>query len=644
VKKLNLTGHFKSGLELIIERVKVYWETPLDSWFTQHNWNHSDRIVEHINSLLSTSNIVLEKEERFVLLAAIYLHDIGMQLPEYAQLPKKTTYTSGDLEEIRKNHHESSYAAIIDSIKGRKINLGLNNYLDFVSAIAEVARYHRKLDLNNLSDKKIGKTNLRLPLLAAILRFGDELDADYRRVSIDILKTRDIPIISKFYWWGHHYVQSISIVDNTITINYRFPQEYQTEQKLINLFRHKIWDSIYRQRTELNDIFSANNINLNANIKIGRTTFEPCGVECIPNELYDFIKRNDMNIEKINSQFQLAKSPVIPTDVLNFTNTTDMTFMISKMLEFMVVEDYKNAISFTEKEGMIRSFGASTKDQLALAILSANCYFSVGKLKVAEYYYNKILELSAIQPFQEFYKELAYSYEVAALGNLGLVYYHQGENETALTFYERARDMHIRNNSLDGQARQLGNIGSVYCEMRDFPKAIEKFKSALQINKMLKNNYGIIADLCGLGSVYTRIGDMVNAEYYYGQAFEINNGQSIVVEATLLLNTGAILLDINPPSALEKFLKALELFESIGYLNGKANAYINAGLAYHRLQNTQSLDYFKLAQKAFMDLNNTNREKVCLKVIIDFLTVDDKYNEIQKYQKRLQDIEQIDDR
>ena len=120
--------HFKICLNTIIETVRnEIWKENLIKHYTKHGIDHSERIAQYLGKLLEGFPALLNQQERFVLLAAIFLHDIGNQLPKYAGIPIKLTYSIEELEKIRKNHHLSSYEAVKDSIKvNAELPLGLS--------------------------------------------------------------------------------------------------------------------------------------------------------------------------------------------------------------------------------------------------------------------------------------------------------------------------------------------------------------------------------------------------------------------------------------------------------------------------------------------------------------------------------------
>ena len=244
-----INDRFKKCINIIIETVKIkIWNSvTLIPHYTKHGIDHSERIVQYLSKLLEDFPTLLNQQERFVLLAAIYLHDIGNQLPKYVGIPIKSAYSLEEKEKIRKNHHFSSCEAVKDSVKdSAELPLGLDICKEYTQFIAELCKYHRKIDLKVLKDTHMAGHPLRLYLLGALLRLGDELDADYRRVDMEALNIIDIPTESKFYWWSHHYVQSISIDQGHIKLFFRFPEEYKNND-IVEIFKTKRKESLREQ-------------------------------------------------------------------------------------------------------------------------------------------------------------------------------------------------------------------------------------------------------------------------------------------------------------------------------------------------------------------------------------------------------------
>ena len=218
-------------LENVCTAAEHIWSRPLHRYYTDHTVDHSERIIALLDGLtagmMSTDKRLLPTEI-FILLAAAYLHDIGMQNEKFA---------GGNLDEIRAHHSEQTaemiYAVFEDPAHAFPIPLARDPGL--VEAVALVAKGHRRMDLNAAGYEPFvhGGEKLRLRLLAALLRFGDELDMDHRRVDLEQMKLLDLPVESQLHWGKCHYVSGVSIVDEYIRVSYRFPQDRPDYEDLI---------------------------------------------------------------------------------------------------------------------------------------------------------------------------------------------------------------------------------------------------------------------------------------------------------------------------------------------------------------------------------------------------------------------------
>jgi len=215
------------------------WSRPLHRYYTDHTITHSERVITLLDGLtagMMATDKRLSPTEVFVLLAAAYLHDIGMQDERFA---------GGNLETIRAHHHEVTAELIYRTLTFPKapsfregaqaLALGLPDDPGLVEAVALVAKGHRRVDLTGPEYEPLvhGGETVRLRLLAALLRFGDELDIDHRRVDLEQMKLLALPVEAQLYWWKCHYVSGVSIVDEYIRVAYRFPQHRPDYEDLI---------------------------------------------------------------------------------------------------------------------------------------------------------------------------------------------------------------------------------------------------------------------------------------------------------------------------------------------------------------------------------------------------------------------------
>ncbi|MBN1138408.1 MAG: SUMF1/EgtB/PvdO family nonheme iron enzyme [Anaerolineae bacterium] len=256
-----LTSALDSDWRLAVDSIRAaaerIWARPLHRYYTDHGVGHSERIIDRLDDLtagMMDTRRRLCSTEVFVLLAAAYLHDIGMQDERFA---------GGNLEEIRAHHHEQTaemiYAVFEDPANAFPIPLVRDPAV--VDAVALVAKGHRQVELADPQYDPLvhcGET-LRLRLLAALLRFADALDLDHQRVDLDQMKLMNLPLESQLHWWRCYYVSGISIVDEYIRIGYRLPPGRPAYQDLIIPL---VEGEVRRQLSDLEEILRADGVKV----------------------------------------------------------------------------------------------------------------------------------------------------------------------------------------------------------------------------------------------------------------------------------------------------------------------------------------------------------------------------------------------
>ncbi|MHC4619262.1 MAG: HD domain-containing protein [Planctomycetota bacterium] len=239
----NEGDELRKALPLIRGAVERIWRHPLHRYYTDHTVLHSLRVIEKLNGLVSVSSgshSLLFATEKDILEAAAYLHDIGMQDERFG---------SGDLteEQIRDQHHQITRELIRNRYlgqSGENVPLGLESVpIDIVNNIALVAEAHRRTDLSQDKYRAFDYRNERIRprLLAALLRFADELDLDHQRVYMENLPLMKIRTLSRFHWYVCYYVSAVRIEGGLVQVSYRFPEGCEHyEQIIMPLVERKI--------------------------------------------------------------------------------------------------------------------------------------------------------------------------------------------------------------------------------------------------------------------------------------------------------------------------------------------------------------------------------------------------------------------
>lgn len=257
-KELALTNEeYQASFERIWAHATRRLAEPNFKHYTDHTIKHSERVIDLAAMLLKMGNIDLTQPERFTLLCAIALHDIGMQTNKY--LPECPEIPSGaDLEKIRDEHHEYSYQFIIHlpDEEGLLADEGLVEY------IAGVARNHRKTNISVEKDVPFGLQNsLRMKILSMIIRLADCLDCTFARVEFCKQSLYQISSEQQAHWLRRYYVQALIIQDGKINLTFRFPPRLNEHTK--SLIRRYVIQEIDKAVAELYGLLFEHGIYFN---------------------------------------------------------------------------------------------------------------------------------------------------------------------------------------------------------------------------------------------------------------------------------------------------------------------------------------------------------------------------------------------
>lgn len=303
------TEKMRSSLTAVKEAVDDIWseEVRIVRDYTDHGRNHYKRIFQKLYEVLLEKHQSITEEELYLLILGVYLHDIGMQcdIKKHKKIKElainkynakftiefmtgtANSYSSLEQNEIRKNHHLLT-AAWLEYAYNNKDNI-LSNALSKVNAIfiedlINICMFHSKLNIMDCQEKT-DVNKVRRRFVAALLRFGDELDIDQYRVNSETVKEFGYEIDNSVYWYLHDRTQ-IKIDKNeviiTVTLN---PHDYNLCHDAIN----KLIISEFKQKNKiLTDIL----------IKNGISIFISENSKVIPYEYIDRLPDDELNLIK----------------------------------------------------------------------------------------------------------------------------------------------------------------------------------------------------------------------------------------------------------------------------------------------------------------------------------------------------------
>lgn len=255
--------------------------------FTDHGKEHCERLAFYAVELLKANTNTngdrsLSDDEMYLLLAGIYLHDIGMQcdVVECPGIKKKAeelganfdasftaeTSSSYSLEEqkmIRSNHHYLSAAWIDYARSTGETVLGhaaKKIRADLVEDVMDVCMYHSKLSIRDCDEEFSSDPTGRKKLTAAILRLSDELDIESSRVNIETVMNFRLDPDNGIYWWLHNQTKVIFLT--TYVIEIIIMLHPNDEEKYSDTIKSIFIDGFEKKNKELMHILRINGFQI----------------------------------------------------------------------------------------------------------------------------------------------------------------------------------------------------------------------------------------------------------------------------------------------------------------------------------------------------------------------------------------------
>lgn len=211
---------------------------------TDHSITHSERLVGFTAKLLGANDgRDLSSREMYLLLAGIYLHDIGMQcdVVKYPEIRTRaevlgaqldiaftaqtaTEYSLNQQKAIRKNHQYLSAGWIDHANRTGETVLGPAAKTipeDLVDDLMDVCKHHTKVPITDCPLTFRFDPTRRKQMVAALLRLSDELDVDGHRVSIETVKNFRLDPRNSVYWWLHNHTKVVFSARNVILVTIR---------------------------------------------------------------------------------------------------------------------------------------------------------------------------------------------------------------------------------------------------------------------------------------------------------------------------------------------------------------------------------------------------------------------------------------
>jgi len=217
--------------------------------------------------------------------------------------------------------------------------------------------------------------------------------------------------------------------------------------------------------------------------------------------------------------------------------------------------------------------------------------------------------------------QIAYSYN-----NIGGLYRVQGSYDLALEYIFKALYLFEKIKDNNGAAFCTINIGMIYRRQKNFQKALEYLMRTLQLREQTGDRNGKALALIQIAKINFETGNSLSALNYY---YKVEKEYSYLDDQKGLADTWGGIADIlsqkeNNAKSIEYRIKALEMAEKIGYVQGIVTSRISLGFIYAQEGKINLAEnYFNDALKLADSSNIASSKIECYSAL-------SKFNELKK--------------
>ncbi len=181
-----------------------------------HGIEHINTVIERASTLVNKSKVDLNKKEVYYLLVSILLHDLG-------NFDGRGGHERKHLRILTK---ERAFIISDDSVEKKYI-------LDVASTHGGESASGNKDTISIIKEQvTVLNTDIRLRLIASILRFSDELADDKKRANSDLLLANKLPKGSEVYHAFSYCLDTVRFrsEDSTIELHFKIPKSFMERQ------------------------------------------------------------------------------------------------------------------------------------------------------------------------------------------------------------------------------------------------------------------------------------------------------------------------------------------------------------------------------------------------------------------------------
>lgn len=283
--------------------------------FTDHSLEHSLGVENAYGIILNNDYSSLTDDEKFLLIAATLLHDIGM-------VGTQADFQITDYDSYRRDAHQHFS-------KDRIFREALTLNLDPTDAkiIADIAEAHRKVPLDSLPKSLaygMGR-KIRVRMLAALLRFADELHVTKERTNNFMTNILQPDPDSLKHHRRHEHITGVTLSDDRTIIISAYADDWEMEQLMEEMI-----SEIKAKLEHVRSIFEENAI------QIKDVTLQLQCEDIITKEIFLSLANSSKTQEEVISDLS-NRNPEVVKKVLSALNATRIITMKIEDLKYRLV-------------------------------------------------------------------------------------------------------------------------------------------------------------------------------------------------------------------------------------------------------------------------------------------------------------------
>lgn len=238
------------AIEKIELKVKEIMQTNRESYLENHGFSHIERVIKYVEEAYDCyfqKDMPLNSYECFVLLAAIYIHDIGFFLHDEKTIEafckhKKIRFCKEHEEEFYRKQHPwlSAYWLEKNIEDDLKLPFIFDGDIQFGYCIMKVIIGHG-IDFWKFPEYQkqfyVSDINIRIDYLSYLLCLGDSLDCDKRRNQDTVVNKLELCSVQEIIFFKfQEYINLIEFDKENIILHMNIPAVVEEKKEIINLF------------------------------------------------------------------------------------------------------------------------------------------------------------------------------------------------------------------------------------------------------------------------------------------------------------------------------------------------------------------------------------------------------------------------